>query len=163
MDVNEFWIIFQCNLVWKTSSVRPWIRDMMQILSCPLLSSSEQPRRGCLLSLTKTGLLHPLHMQCILPNIVLNCKDLNPCSYIQDLPRSADVSTCEWQCRATKCTRPLWTYPWGLLHIIERLHRPLRYHPSRRKLWKVQPRWSFYPNGLLLLASGSGQTPQKLG
>lgn len=46
MDVDEFWIIFHCNLVWIIRSVRPWIRehDADIILLCAVVIRAAKER-----------------------------------------------------------------------------------------------------------------------
>ena len=92
MDVDEFWIIFLCNLVWIIRSVRPWCRY------CPALCCRYRGSQGEVFfchSQKQSGLLPHLQMECILPNKLLECKT----GYIftpTDLPRSVNMNT-EWK------------------------------------------------------------------
>lgn len=120
MDVDGLWIIFQCNLVWIISSVGPRIRDMTQILSCPVLSLSGQPRTSCLLSLTKTGRSAGSFADGV---YIINYKNLDPYSHLQISPglwmwKQSDIAGLQ---NLTGLCEP---YPQGLLYIRARLHRP---------------------------------------
>lgn len=83
MDVDEFWIIFLCNLVWIIRSVRPWCRY------CPALCCRYRGSQGEVFfchSQKQSGLLPHLQMECILPNKLLECKTLDTYSHLQTSP-----------------------------------------------------------------------------